>query len=240
MKILALDSSAATATIALCEDHRLIAQSTLSDNNKHSETLLVMIKKMLALTGESIDDIDMFAVTVGPGSFTGIRIGISLIKGLTFGKDKQCIGISALEALAYNIYDTNGIICPIMDARREHVYNALFEAQDGALTRLCDDRLISIDELANELVNSKRMGITLVGDAYTAMRDKLSEHGIACSTPPLLINSNAYSVAMAAYEKYLSGQRGSDLELLPIYLRASQAERERLEKLENDQKVDQK
>lgn len=238
MKILALDSSASIASVALCEDDSLISEFSLNDLNKHSETLLPMLESMLKLTGIGLSDVDLFSVSNGPGSFTGIRIGISLIKGLAFGSGKPCIGVPTLEALAYNLSGSEGLICPVMDARREQVYNALFEMKSGKLTRLCEDRLIPVRELCDELKKHSEQ-IYLVGDGYkmtldcSGYPDNLPTN--LCATPPSVRFSHASSVAKAAKIRYLNGQKGTDSELLPVYLRASQAERERLQRISEQQ-----
>lgn len=241
MKILALDSSASVASVALCEDDTLISEFSLCDQNKHSETLLPMLESMLNLAGTELSDVDMFAVSDGPGSFTGIRIGISLIKGLAFGSGKPCIGVPTLEALAYNLTGSEGLICPVMDARRDQVYNALFSMKSGIPSRLCEDRLIPVQELCIEL-KSRLEPIYLVGDGYdmTANLLGLPENlpKNFCVTPPIVRLAHAESVARAAKVRYDNGQLGTDSELLPVYLRASQAERERLERMSEQQKTE--
>ncbi|MBO5757809.1 MAG: tRNA (adenosine(37)-N6)-threonylcarbamoyltransferase complex dimerization subunit type 1 TsaB, partial [Clostridia bacterium] len=126
MKILALDSTAVVGSVALCEDTRMVAHYTLNTGNTHSQTLLPMIESALGCAEWEIDDLDLIAVSNGPGSFTGVRIGVATVKGLAFGKNIPCAGVSTLEALAYNLRYFNGIICPVMNARRAQVYNALF------------------------------------------------------------------------------------------------------------------
>lgn len=227
-RVLAIDSSAAVGAVALCEGERLIASATLHDTNKHSETLLPMVEGVLASTGLTVGDIDLFAAAVGPGSFTGVRIGISMIKGLAFGSSKPCIGVSTLEALAYNLKELDGLICPVMDARREQVYNALFRFEKGKCVRLCEDRLIPVADLVTELAEADTP-VYLVGDGYDLIpADSLPR---LRPTPVLLRDPSGYSVAMAALEAAQTGQTSGDRELLPVYLRATQAERERLEKL---------
>ncbi|MGM9636564.1 MAG: tRNA (adenosine(37)-N6)-threonylcarbamoyltransferase complex dimerization subunit type 1 TsaB [Eubacteriales bacterium] len=239
MKILALDSSASVASVALCENDSLVSEFSLCDQNKHSETLLPMLESMLKLAGIDLSEVDLFAVSNGPGSFTGIRIGISLIKGLAFGSGKPCIGVPTLEALAYNLTGSDGLICPVMDARREQVYHALFSMRSGIPTRLCEDRLIPVKELCAELKHQSEP-IYLVGDGYdmTANLLGLPENlpGNFRVTPPTARLSHAVSVARAAKVRYDNGQSGTDSELLPVYLRASQAERERLERMSEQQK----
>ena len=233
MKILALDSTALTATVALCEDTRLIGLYTLNSGSTQSETLLPMVESMMKLMGWQISDIDLFACSRGPGSFTGVRIGAATIKGLAFGTGKPCIGVSTLEALAYTLHGLeNGrdiLLCPVMNARRGQVYNALFRLSDGKITRLCEDRALSIIELGQELASCSEP-IYLNGDGYDITRTNM-QHPTLSDTPELLRYQNAYSVAMVALSEYQNGVNTSDAELSPSYLRLPQAERERNERL---------
>lgn len=236
MKILALDSTAKTATVALCEDERLIGVYSVTAGLNHSETLLPMVENVLKTAHTSIDEIDMFAISDGPGSFTGVRIGVSLLKGLAFGKEKVCVGVSAIEALAYNLKDFEGIICPLMDARREQVYNGLFLAENGNLIRLTDDRAIPLKELEAELSEKySDKKIYFCGDGYNLAVNNMNI--TFASTPVLLREQNAYSVALAALKKYEGAPEGdyTDRSIKPTYLRVPQAERERLERQNNGQ-----
>lgn len=234
MKILALDSTAKTASVSICEDERLITIYSVTAGLNHSETLLPMAENALKTAQMKIDDIDMFAISDGPGSFTGVRIGVSLLKGLAFGKNKICIGVSTLDALAYNLKGFAGIISPVMDARRGQVYNAIFESDGQVVTRLCDDRAIEICELENELRQYTDKKIYLCGDGYRLTKDYMTL--TTEDTPVLLIEQNAYSVARTALYKYnLNPNKDySDKNLKPTYLRVPQAERERLERLNNE------
>ena len=227
MKILALDSTATTASVALCEDSSLIAFTTLNAGLTHSEALLPLVEQLLQRAHLTPADIDIFAASQGPGSFTGVRIGAATIKGLAFGRGKPCIGVSTLEALAYNLACCDGIICPVMNARRDQVYNALFKAQDGIITRLCEDRAISVGELCEQLKGYSEP-VYICGDGASLMRD-FPSHPV----PDFLLWQNGYSVAQCALKLYNEGVRTTDIELAPTYLRLPQAERERLEKLQN-------
>lgn len=229
MLILALDSTAVVASVALCRDETPVASFHVKNGNTHSETLLPMVETVLKTAGFSINDVDLFACSVGPGSFTGVRIGVATIKGLAFGKNKPCIGISTLEALALNAMPFDGIVCPVMNARRGQVYNALFRCENGSLTRLCPDRALSVLELDAELAE-KGEPYALVGDGIEEMTRVASKTTAECISP-LLTDQNAISVAKCAYRAFLSGQNGVDAELKPVYLRLPQAERERLAKL---------
>ncbi len=226
MKILALDSTAGTSTVALCENERLIAEFSLNGGNTHSETLLPMIAEMLKSCSLLVKDVDVFTCAAGPGSFTGVRIGAATVKGLAFGSGKPCIGVSTLEALAYNLHGFDGIICPVMNARRGQVYNALFSST-GA--RICDDRALSIEELCTELADKKET-VWLCGDGADITFNGFANRVNAKIAPERFKYQSAFSVAQIALAEYKNGARTPDIELSPVYLRLSQAERERLER----------
>ena len=228
MLILALDSTAVVATVALCEDETVLAAETVSCGLKHSETILPLVEKLLSVTGKTIADIDLFSCSVGPGSFTGVRIGVATIKGLAFGR-KKCVGVSTLEALAYNLHGKEGIVCPVMDARRGQLYNALFRWDGNTLLRLTPDRVIMIDDLAKELADTQD-NVFLCGDAYLLVKDTINLGNVQ-ETDDDSISQNAVSVARLALHEYQKGNFVDDAELRPTYLRAPQAERERNERL---------
>lgn len=222
MLILAIETSATTASAALTEDLRLISQFNLNKTRMHSETLLPMIHSLYDRLHIGSDDIDMFACSAGPGSFTGVRIGVSTVKGLAFGLNKPCVGVSALEALAYNFdgIPGNSVVCPVMDARRGQVYNALFK--NGS--RLTSDRMTTIGDLAAEL-EILALPVYFTGDGYDLAHEKINIPSIR-QTPEQLRYQNAYTVASIAFLKYTADRLPyTDTELSPIYLRASQAER---------------
>ena len=234
MLILALDSTAQVGSVALCEDETLIAEYTINTGHTHSETLLPMVESVLKVAGYTVDDVDLFVCTAGPGSFTGVRIGAATIKGIAFGKGKPCIGVSTLEALARNGEALDGILCPAMNARRQQVYNALFEGRDGALTRLCEDRPLAITELGAELMEKyPDRTVYLMGDGAKLVYDALAESfgGRMKLLPERLIHQSGYHTAQAGLRLYREGVRTTDEELTPVYLRLSQAERVRLEKM---------
>ena len=156
MNIFAVDTSAVAASCAFFDGQKIISEFYTNVGLQHSKTLAPMIESALKCTEMSLADVDVFAVSKGPGSFTGVRIGISAVKGMAFAENKSCVGVSTLEGLAYNLETAEGIICPVMDARCNQVYNALFEFEKGKLKRLCDDRAISVDELQSELKNEKK------------------------------------------------------------------------------------
>ena len=233
MLIFALDSTAVVGSVALCRDDAPIAAFTVKNGNTHSETLLPMAKALLEVTGYTPDDIDIFACSEGPGSFTGVRIGAATVKGLAFGKGKTVIGVSSLEAMARNLLPTTGLICPVMNARREQVYNALFYAEGTRLTRLCPDRALAATDLEAELA-ARGEPFYLVGDGVE-VTTKAFLHLTSQPVPQLAAEQNAAGVAACALARYREGVRTTDRELTPTYLRLPQAERERLAREQQNQ-----
>ena len=228
MLTLAFESSAKAASVALCRDGALISQYSQCSALTHSRTLLPMAEDMLKNAEIAIEDVDLFAVAHGPGSFTGIRIGVSTVKGLAWALDKPCVGVSTLEAMAWHGLAAGGVICPVMDARRSQVYNALFRIVDGRPQRLTSDRPIALAELAEEL-RALDESVFLVGDGSALTAGFLKEVGLPFRTAPEnLLWQSAWGVAMAAADKTC----GTADDLLPVYLRLSQAERERQARLE--------
>ena len=230
MLILAFESSAKAASVALCRDGHLLSQYSQCSGLTHSRTLLPMVEDMLKNTDTLLADVDLIAVAHGPGSFTGIRIGVSTVKGLAWASDKKCVGVSTLAAMAWHGVSAGGLICPVMDARRSQVYNALFEIKDGCPERLCADRAIALSELAAELKAMNRE-VFLVGDGAALSYEYLDNEGIACRVAPQnLLYQSAWGVGMEA----LRSKPGTADDLLPVYLRLSQAERERQERLRKE------
>ena len=231
MLILAFESSAKAASVALCRDGHLISQYSQCSGLTHSRTLLPMAEDMLKNAELTLRDVDLIAVAHGPGSFTGIRIGVSTVKGLAWAGDKPCVGISTLEAMAWHGLAAGGVVCPVMDARRSQVYNALFEIKDGRPQRLCPDRPIALAELAED-VKKLDAPVFLVGDGAAITKAFFDAQGIPCRVAPEnLLWQDAWGVAMAAMDK----EPGNADSLLPVYLRLSQAERERQERLNAEQ-----
>ena len=227
MLIMAFESSAKAASVALLRDGRLVSQYSQCSGLTHSRTLLPMAEDMLKNAEMSLKDVDCFAVAHGPGSFTGIRIGVSTVKGLAWASDKPCVGVSTLEAMAWHGLSAGGYVCPVMDARRSQVYNALFKIENGRPKRLCEDRPIGLAELSAEL-RGLNAPVLLVGDGAAITAAWLDREGIAYTVAPEnLLWQSAWGVAMAASEKE---PQGCD-EILPVYLRLSQAERERMERM---------
>ncbi len=227
MLTLAFESSAKAASVALVCDGKLISQYSQCSGLTHSRTLLPMAEDMLKNAELGLDKVDVFAVAYGPGSFTGIRIGVSTVKGLAWATEKPCVGVSTLEAMAWHGLAAGGYICPVMDARRSQVYNGLFKIEGEKPIRLCEDRAIALPLLGDEL---KKLDapVFLVGDGAELTAAYLKEQGLPyVLAPDNLRWQSAWGVAMAAMDK----TPGNADELLPVYLRLSQAERERQERL---------
>ena len=228
MKTLAIESSAQAASVALVEDGRLIAETIQHAGLTHSKTLLPMIHGLLNGLGLQVADVDKIAVASGPGSFTGIRIGVATAKGLAFAADRLLIGVSSLEAMAHQAKHLGpGLITPVMDARRNQVYNALFRLEGDRLIRLTEDRAIAIEDLFAQ--TDHEGPYLLVGDGAALCYDWLQSKGIeARILPEHLVQQTAWGVAIAAMD--LPGERAHEVN--PEYIRPSQAERERLERAE--------
>ena len=230
MKIVALETSAVTASAAVTEDERLVAQSFQNSGLTHSATLMPMVSGLLKNTGLTLDEMDVVAVAAGPGSFTGVRIGVAAAKGLAWPGDKPCAPCSTLESMAWQCAHMGGEICAAMDARRNQVYCARFRAEGGTLTRLTPDRAMGLDGLADE-VRASGLPQILVGDGAHLVRAALEEQGLPCSPmPPHLIYQTAWGVARCALRIAREGQLVSAAAMAPSYHRLSQAERERLER----------
>ena len=229
MLILAFESSAKAASVALVKDGRLLSQSSQISGLTHSRTLLPMAEDMLKNAELSVKDVDLFAVAHGPGSFTGVRIGVSAVKGLAWASDKPCVGVSTLEAMAWHGLAAGGYICPVMDARRNQVYNAIFKIENGKVVRVTEDRAIALSELKDELLKLGEK-VFLVGDGTEITAKYFDAENIPyTAAPENLMWQSAWGVAMAAMEK----ESGTAHDLVPVYLRLSQAERERLERENN-------
>ena len=230
MKILALESSAVACSTALCEDEKLIAQAYQNNGLTHSVTLMPMTTSLLAGCGLTLKDVDIIAVAAGPGSFTGLRIGVAAAKGLAWPDGKPCAACSTLESMAWNLAHTGMEICAVMDARRHQVYNARFSSDGVGLTRLCEDRAIALEDLAAELKKSGNPQI-LVGDGAVLCYTTLKELGLDVRlAPPHLQFQSAWGVARCALEIARRGELTDAAGLAPNYHRLSQAERERLAK----------
>ena len=229
MKILTLESSSLSASVCVTDDTKLLAQSFQNCGLTHSATLLPMIDHVMKSAQLTMDDIDAVAVTTGPGSFTGIRIGVSTAKGIADGKNLPCIAVSSLAGAAWNVSLTNRVICPVMDARRNQLYNALFTVTDGKLVRLTPDRLIMKEDLKKELISLGK-SVLLVGDgAQMCYNSFIGTNEIDIALAPLgLIFPSACGAAMEAHQLALEGRMMPAANLVPTYLRQPQAVRERL------------
>lgn len=228
MKILAIETSAKSVSAAVVENGVPLASAYQNMGLTHSRTLMPLVDGMLSAAGLRVQDMDLLAAANGPGSFTGLRISVSALKGLAWALEKPCCGVSTLAAMARNLAHMEGLIICAMDARRNQVYNALFLAHDGVLTRQCPDRAIGLAELAEEIKNRPEPKF-VVGDGAGLCYNHLLEQDVPCRmAPPQLVMQNAVGVALAAEEMAAAGQVTTARDLVPVYLRLSQAERERL------------
>ncbi len=240
MKILAIDCTAKPASVAILEDGKVLSAAYTNTGLTHSQTLVPMVDSALKDAQIDLDGVEMFAINAGPGSFTGVRIGVAALKGFVFSEDANCVPVSTLESMAYNFKGLPGIeaydICPAMDARRNQVYTALFRWEDGRVHRLMEDTAIPVPELLERLKEQGRP-VLFVGDgaelAYAAALDNLPECSLA---PEQLRYQNATAVAACAAAKLEAGFKPvTSEEILPVYLRAPQAERELKKKLKESE-----
>ena len=227
MKILALESSAVSASAALCEDEALLAETFQNSGLTHSQTLLPMAEQLLRSSGLTLNELDLIAVAHGPGSFTGLRIGVAAAKGLAWAAQLPCAGCSTLESMAWSLAAFPGEVCAAMDARRKQVYNARFRTDGQRPHRLTPDRAIALEDLVEELKGTSVPQL-VVGDGAALCYNALTEAGIpARMAPPNLRYQSAWGVARMALELARTGQTVSPNDLVPVYHRLSQAERER-------------
>ena len=232
MLILAFETSAKAASVALLEEGKLLGEAYQNTGLTHSQTLMVMAENLLSQCGKTVADVTDVAVAAGPGSFTGVRIGVAAAKGFAWGRELQCFGVSTLESMALGLGAWQGYVCPCMDARRSQVYNALFYVNEGTVTRVCEDRAISLAELGEELKKLEEP-IFLVGDGSNLCYNALLESVPNLILPPEhRMHQRAGGVALAALEKIRAGESGDANALTPNYLRLSQAERERAERMQ--------
>ena len=230
MLILAFETSAKAASVALMDSTKLLGESYQNTGLTHSQTLMVMAEDMLKQCGKSARDVEAVAVAEGPGSFTGVRIGVAAAKGYAWGKEIPCYGVSTLEAMAESLGIYEGYICPAMDARRSQVYNALFRAEKGIISRVAEDRAIALADLKEELLTLEGP-IFLVGDGSTLTYNALKDSVENLILPPEhRMHQRAVGVGLVSARMAAEGLAPSGGELTPNYLRLSQAEREKLEK----------
>ncbi len=236
MKILAIDSSATAASAALVEDGKVLGEFYINTRLTHSQTLMPMIENVLKCTQSKLAEIDLFAVSAGPGSFTGIRIGVASVKGLAMAENKPCVGVSTLEAMAYNLELVQGTVCAVMDARCQQVYNAMFRVNGSGIERLTPDRALSMETLAEECKNYKKP-LYFVGDGAKLCYNNQWFKSLDVILPPEpLIYQRACSVAKAAACAYEQGKGVTPAALMPVYLRLPQAERELKKRLKGEVK----
>ena len=225
MLILAFETSAKAASAALLEDGKLLGECYQNTGLTHSQTLMVMAENLLSQCGKTVEDVTAVAVAAGPGSFTGVRIGVAAAKGFAWGQEIPCYGVSTLEAMAQSarFLPEGTIVCPAMDARRSQLYNALFTVHNGVPVRLTEDRAIAAAALAEELSGSGKR-VWILGDGWAICEKALKERGVECTVAPEELRwQTAFGVCLAAQNKTPTGAE----DLLPVYLRLSQAERER-------------
>ena len=233
MLTLAFETSAKAASVALTENGKLLGESYQNTGLTHSQTLMVMAEDMLKQCGKTMSDVTAVAVAEGPGSFTGVRIGVAAAKGLAWGGQLPCYGVSTLEAMAVSLGVYEGHICACMDARRNQVYNALFLVDNGKIERVSEDRAIALADLKEELEHIDGP-IFLVGDGSALTYKTLSGEIDNLILPPEhRMHQRAIGVALLAEAKQAAGETGDGNALSPNYLRLSQAERERMEKEKN-------
>lgn len=229
MLVLAVDCTAKSVSAALADSGKLIGESFLNVNFTHSETLMPIIEELLKNTRKNINDIDAFAITAGPGSFTGVRIGISAVKGLAFGNGSKVFSYSAFDAMAYafsEIPNFSGIICGLMDARCNQFYNAVFEIKNGKIKRICNDRIIMANDLENEVERLyNKDNVVFAGDG-AKLFVSLQNKSFGSLAPENLLIQRASSIALKASTEDIKNALSPD-EIMPIYLRKSQAEREK-------------
>ena len=227
MKVLGIESSAITASVAIMSDECMLAEYTINYKKTHSETLLPMIDEICKMTNTSPDELDVIAVSVGPGSFTGLRIGAATGKGIALALDKKMVSVPTLNAMAYNLYGDKRLICPIMDAKRSHLYAGMFAFEEDALVNVMDTCLISYEDLAKKC-NELGREVVFIGDGVCVCRDFLNDN-LKCGyvfAPAHISSQRASSVALLGMEMAKRGEFTDDSLLKPDYLRPSQAERE--------------
>ncbi len=239
MKILAIDSSGLVASVALLEDETLVAEYTVNYKKTHSQTLLPMIDELVKMTEQPLEEIDAIAIAEGPGSFTGLRIGAATAKGLGLALDKPLIGVPTVDALAYNLFGFDGIICPLMDARRNQVYTGLYRFEKGQLTVVQPQDVVALSEIV-EKVNALGSPAVYLGDGVDVYRQQLMEQTrVVYQFAPAHCNKQRAAAVGALAELYFrAGRVQTAEEHAPVYLRLSQAERERKEREEQKEHAD--
>jgi tRNA threonylcarbamoyladenosine biosynthesis protein TsaB len=228
MKILAVDTSTNVASAAILEDDVIIGEYNCNKGKTHSQRLMPMVQHLLETTGLTAGDMDAFAASIGPGSFTGLRIGVTTVKAMAFAAEKPVISVHTLDALAYNIPMLDSLVCPMIDARNNQVFTAIYRFIEDKLERLTDYMGVHIGELAQQLKGMEGK-VVFLGDAAGMHQDYLSQElgERACMAPANIALAKASSVAVLASKAYSRGELESCYDMVPFYLRKSQAERER-------------
>lgn len=232
MKILGIDSSGLVASAAIADEKNIIAEFTVNNKQTHSQTLLPMIEKVVDMSGIELEQIDAIAIAAGPGSFTGLRIGSATAKGIGLALKKPIVSVPTLEGLAYRVSVFDGIICPIMDARRNQVYTGIYKMDKGNLVCLSEQKAVDIHEIMEELEKYDEKVIFL-GDGVEVQHDTIEKEFKKeyCFAPIHLSKQSAAAVAVLGEIYFNQGKAEDAAEHKPIYLRKSQAEREREERL---------
>ena len=238
MKILGIDSSGIVASVAVVEDDILVAEYTVNYKKTHSQTLLPMLDEIAKMTELDLNTIDAIAVAAGPGSFTGLRIGSATAKGLGLALKKPLIAVPTVEGLAYNLYDTDGLICPIMDARRRQVYTGIYRFEEHRLVTVEDQMAVPMEEMIRKL-NEYQQPVTFLGDGVSVFADMIAEKlKVPYSFAPAHVNKQrAAAVAALGLIYYKEGRTQTAMEHIPDYLRVSQAEREREERQKKEREA---
>lgn len=233
MKILGIDSSGLVASIAIVSDNTMIAEYTINYKKTHSQTLLPMLDEVVQMIGLSLDEVDAIAVAAGPGSFTGLRIGASTAKGLGMALGKPLISVPTVDGIAYNLFGTEKLICPLMDAKRNQVYTGLYEFQKDKLCVICEQKAVSIDEIMDE-INGLNRDVIFLGDGVPVYQEQIiSKIKVPyLFAPAHLSKQRAGAIATLGNHYFSEGKVETATEYQPVYLRLSQAEREMAEKME--------
>ncbi len=229
MKILSMECSAAPASVAVIDNGKILSESFVNVKLTHSQTLMPMVENTLSAAKLTIGDIEGLAISNGPGSFTGVRIGISALKGIAAPKKLPCVAVSTLRAMAENFTDFDCYVCAVMDARCNQVYNAIFEINNGTVKRLCNDRALMCDELAEEIKNNYQNAdrrVIIVGDGTDIFYPYIENIKNIRKSAPMRRFANAVGVGLASEESFNKGEIQGYDSLLPFYLRLPQAERE--------------
>ncbi len=222
MKILAVDTSSFPASVAICDDGVILGEYVIRNQRKHSQNIMVMIERLIADLSLDISAIDVFAVTTGPGSFTGLRIGISTVRALAQAMNKPVVSINTLKALAYNLSCSNEIVIPMLDARRDEVFTAAYEFKNNEVIEVTEPCVMTIDEIANKYKGQKTV---LIGDGVLMHKDELLSHGFSFA-PEQLMETRASALCIAAMNAVSNNEQSDYNGVTPLYLRKSQAERE--------------